>query len=123
LAYKEYRNCPYCDQTIERRARTCKHCRSALVDKTAPQIYDSTEESPDDERVTLEVKCPQCNAYIPKDAPTCEYCRGRGFGRAGKANFRRGFTIRHSGCSINSCGCLLPLLLLLLIILAATGGC
>jgi len=55
LAYKEYKNCPYCDQTIEGNARVCKHCQSSLVDETSPE-YDFPEESPDDDRVTLEVR-------------------------------------------------------------------
>jgi len=123
LVYKEYKNCLYCDQTIERNASSCKHCQSALVDETSPAIYNFPEESPDDDRVTLEVRCPNCNSYIPEDATVCENCRGRSFWKEGKTKFNKGFTIHHSGCTLNSCGCLLPLLLVLLIIFAATSGC
>jgi len=123
LAYKEYKNCPYCDQTIEGNAQVCKHCQSYLDDETSPVIYNFPEESPDDDRVTLEVRCPKCNSYISEDAAFCENCQGRGFWKEGKTRFNTGFTIHHSGCTLNSCGCLLPLLLVLLIIIAATGGC
>ncbi len=123
MAYKEYKNCPYCDQTIERNALTCKHCQSSLADKASPQLYDPSDESPDDDRITLEVRCPKCNAYIPEGATTCENCRGHGFWEESKKSFDSGFTIRHTGCTTNSCGCLLPLLILVLIIYAATGGC
>ena len=123
MAYQEYKNCPYCDQTIEANDQVCKHCQSSLVDETSPAIYDFPEESPDDDLLTLEVRCPKCNSYIPEDAPFCESCRGRGFWKEGKTKFNTGFTIHHSGCNLNSCGCLLPLLLVLIIIIAATGGC
>ncbi len=123
MAYKEYKNCPYCDQTIEGNAQVCKHCQSSLVDETSPVIYDPSEDSPDNDRITLEVRCPKCNAYIPEDAVTCENCGNRGFWKEGKTKFSTGFTMHHSGCSITSCGCMLPLLLLLLLIYVASGGC
>ena len=123
MTNKEFKNCPYCDQTIERSALTCKNCKSPLVNETTPERYNSSNENTDDDRVTLEIKCPDCNAYIPKDAPFCENCRAQGYWKEGRAKFNRSFAIHHSGCTINSCGCLLPLLLLLLMILLATGSC
>ncbi len=60
----EYKNCPYCDETIRQRAVKCRYCQSNLVEETSPEIYDLSQDSADDHsRVTVEAKCPKCNAF------------------------------------------------------------
>ena len=121
----EYKNCPYCDETIRRKAIKCRYCQSDLADETSPEVYDFSQDSTDEEpRVTVEAKCPKCNAFVPENVTICSNCRAQLAWKDGRPRFSSGYAMQQTGCAISSFGCLLPLLLIIILMMVGLiGGC
>jgi len=121
----EYKNCPYCDEKIRRKAIKCRYCLSSLADETSPEVYDLSRDTSDDHsRVTVEAECPKCKAFVPENVTICSNCRAQLAWKDGKPRFSTGYAMQQTGCAISSIGCLLPLLLLIiLVMIGLIGGC
>ena len=121
----EYKNCPYCDETIRRKAIKCRHCLTDLVDETSLEVYDLSQDNTDDHsRVTVEAICPKCNAFVPENVTVCGNCRAQLSWKDGRPRLSTGYVMQQAGCAVSSLGCLLPLLfIIVMVVVGLISGC